>query len=76
MNDLGTDAASAYFVAGADLAYGFELASGSLRAFARLDNLFDRQYAGSVIVNSSNGQYFESALDRTVMIGVQWQWSR
>ena len=76
VNDLGTDAAPSYFVAAADVGYGFDVASGQLRTFARIDNLFDRKYAGSVIVNDANGRYFEPAPDRTLMLGVQWQWSR
>jgi iron complex outermembrane receptor protein len=76
VNDLATDAAPAYFVAAADIGYGFEVSSGRMRTFARIDNLLDRQYAGSVIVNDANGRYFEPAPDRTVMIGFQWQWSR
>jgi iron complex outermembrane receptor protein len=75
VNDLGTDAAPSYFVAAADIGYGFEVSSGHLRTFARIDNLFDRAYAGSVIVNDANGRYFEPAPDRTFMLGVQWQWS-
>jgi iron complex outermembrane receptor protein len=76
VNDLGSDAAPSYFVAGADIGYGVDLASGHLRTFARLDNAFDRKYAGSVIVNDSNGRYFEPAPDRTLMLGVQWRWTR
>ncbi|MEO5560543.1 MAG: TonB-dependent receptor [Dokdonella sp.] len=73
VNDLGTDAAPSYFVAAADIGYGFEISAGHLRTFARVDNLFDRAYAGSVIVNDANGRYFEPAPDRTLMLGVQWQ---
>jgi iron complex outermembrane receptor protein len=29
------------------------------RTFLRVDNLFDREYVGSVIVNEGNGRYFE-----------------
>ncbi|MEO7324862.1 MAG: TonB-dependent receptor [Dokdonella sp.] len=75
VNDLGTDAAPSYVVAAADIGYGFEVTSGQLRTFARIDNLFNRAYAGSVIVNDANGRYFEPAPDRTLMLGVQWQWS-
>ncbi len=74
VNDLGTDAAPGYFVAAFDVGYGVELESGSLRTFARLDNAFNRKYAGSVIVNDGNGRNFEPAPDRTLMLGVQWQW--
>ena len=76
VNDLGTDAAPSYFVAAADVGYDFDVGSGGLRTFARIDNLFDRKYAGSVIVNDANGRYFDPAPDRTLMLGVQWRWSR
>ena len=76
VNDLGTDRASGYVVAAADLGYAFELDAGRLDAFARIDNLFDRRYAGSVIVNDGNGRYFEPAPGRAFMVGVKWTWSR
>lgn len=76
VNDLGSDRAPAYFVAAADLGYGFELPSGQLRAFLRVDNLFDRRYAGSIIVNDANGRYFEPAPGRTAMLGLRWTWAR
>ncbi len=75
VNDLGTDAAPSYFVASTDVGYGFAVSSGALRTFARIDNLFNRKYAGSVIVNDANGRYFEPAPNRTLMFGVQWQWA-
>jgi iron complex outermembrane receptor protein len=74
VNDRGSDAAPAYTVAAADLGYGRDLPAGHLRLFGRIDNLFDRRYAGSVIVNDANGRYFEPAPDRTLMLGVQWRW--
>jgi len=76
VNDLNTDSAPSYFVMSADVGYGFTISSGQLRTFFSIDNLFDRKYAGSVIVNDGNGRYFEPALDRTFMLGVQWLWTR
>jgi iron complex outermembrane receptor protein len=40
-----------------------------LNAFVRGDNLADRRYAGSVIVNEGNGRYFEPAPGRTWLAG-------
>jgi iron complex outermembrane receptor protein len=40
---------------------------------ARLDNLTDRAYAGAVIVNESNGRYFETAAGRNALLSVRWQ---
>jgi iron complex outermembrane receptor protein len=70
VNDLNTDAAEAYTVA--NIRFGFEQGFGGwkLKEFARIDNLTDRNYAGSVIVNESNGRYFEPAPGRTHLLGV------
>ncbi|NTV09259.1 MAG: TonB-dependent receptor [Zoogloea sp.] len=38
--------------------------------FARLDNLFDRQYIGSVVVGDTNGRYYEAAPGHTWLAGV------
>ncbi|MCL1633972.1 TonB-dependent receptor [Luteimonas sp. SX5] len=38
--------------------------------FARIDNLFDRDAVGSVIVNESNGRYFEPAPGRRWLLGL------
>ena len=39
--------------------YGMELSSYHLNTFVRVNNLFDRDYVGSVIVNDGNGRFFE-----------------
>ena len=40
-----------------------------LIAFARIDNLFDHRYVGSVIVNEGNGRYYEPAPGRNWPVG-------
>lgn len=40
--------------------------------FIRVDNLFDRQYVGSVIVNEGNSRYFEPGAGRGFTLGVGW----
>jgi iron complex outermembrane recepter protein len=45
-------------------------ASGGWRAFARIDNLLDRDYVGSVIVNDGNGRFFEPGGGRSVTVGL------
>jgi iron complex outermembrane receptor protein len=39
--------------------------------YVRFDNLTDRNYVGSVIVNEGNGRYFEPSPRRSTTIGVQ-----
>ena len=40
--------------------------------FLRIDNLFNRQHVGSVIVNEANSRYFEPGAGRAYTIGVGW----
>ncbi len=41
-----------------------------LKQFARIDNLFDRRYVGSVIVGESNKRYYEPAPGRNWVLGL------
>jgi iron complex outermembrane recepter protein len=68
VDDRNSDAAAAFWVA--NLRAGFEQQTRRWRLseFARLDNLADRTYAGSVIVNESNSRFFEPAPGRTAFI--------
>jgi iron complex outermembrane receptor protein len=38
----------------------------------RIDNVANKKYAGSVIVNDGNGRYFEPAAPRTFYVGMNW----
>ena len=70
VNDRNTGAAPAFTIASASVGYTKNLGAWTLNAFARVDNLFDRQYVGSVIVNDGNSRFFESALGRNWSTGV------
>jgi iron complex outermembrane receptor protein len=45
----------------------------SFHEFVRVDNLLDKDYVGSVIVNATNGQYYEPAPGRAFVIGFSAQ---
>ena len=49
-------------------------AAASCGDFARLENLLDRNYVGSVIVNEGNGRFYEAGPERSITVGAQWQW--
>lgn len=64
-NDHNTAQAPAYAITSINAGYRLNWQNnGSLKLFTRVDNLFDRSYLGSVIVNESNGRYFEPAPGR------------
>ncbi|WP_258130294.1 TonB-dependent receptor [Achromobacter anxifer] len=70
VNDANGGDAPAYFVAALSAGYVLKAGAWELNAYGRVDNLFDRRYAGSVIVNETNGRYYEPAAGRSVGLGV------
>ncbi|AEX54470.1 putative TonB-dependent receptor [Rahnella aquatilis CIP 78.65 = ATCC 33071] len=64
VNDENSEQAPAYTVASVNAGYRFNWNNVTLDLFTRVDNLFDRNYVGSVIVNEGNGRYFEPAPGR------------
>lgn len=70
VNDANDGDAPGYFVAALSTGYVKRVGPWELNAYARVDNLFDRRYAGSVIVNENNGRYYEPAAGRSVGMGV------
>lgn len=71
VNDLNDDAAPAYATLAWRAGWTQELRGLKLSEFIRVDNLQDRRYAGSVIVNESNQRYFEPAPGRSWVLGVK-----
>ncbi|HEV7123411.1 MAG TPA: TonB-dependent receptor [Rhodanobacter sp.] len=70
-DDAGTIIAPGYVIAGANVGYVLNTARYQIVPFARIDNLFDLKYVGSVIVDQSSGGSFEPAPGRTFFLGVK-----
>ncbi|WP_276726427.1 TonB-dependent receptor PqqU [Pantoea septica] len=75
MSDIAADdendvKAPAYTVAALNSGYKWLVQNWTLDLFGRVDNLFDRNYVGSVIVNEGNGRYFEPAPGRNYSVGL------
>jgi len=73
VNDRNTDFSPSATLVGLRLSHSVPLGPGTLSLLARLDNLTDRIYAGSVIVNEANGRYFETAAGRNALLALRWQ---
>ena len=72
VNDVDSQRAAGYGLIGLDVSYGLALGGLSqLQLSARVDNLANRRYIGSVIVNDGNGRYFEPGPDRGYMLGAR-----
>lgn len=68
--------ASGYAVFNWRAGYTHEVGNWTVDPFVRIDNLGDKEYIGSLIINGPGGRYYEPAPDRQwlVGLGVQYQW--
>ena len=72
VNDTNTQYAAGYGLLDLDAGYTFALGEQArLQVTARVNNLADRRYIGSVIVNDGNGRYFEPGPGRTWLLGAR-----
>jgi iron complex outermembrane receptor protein len=68
VDDRNSDAAAGYWVANLRAGFQQEARRWRFSEYARLDNLANRDYVGSVIVNESNARFFEPAPGRTAYV--------
>lgn len=78
VNDANTEFAKSYTVTGAHLGYLWKSKDWTMNSFVRVDNLFDKNYVGSTIVNVATvpvngvqvGRYYEPADGRNFSAGL------
>lgn len=70
VNDRNTDSAPSYTIF--NLRAGFEqnLAHWHFKEYLRVENMFDKEYIGSVRVNDGNALFFEPGADRNYLLGL------
>ncbi len=69
-SDANTDWAAPYSVANWRIVFEQRASDWRISEFLRIENLFDKQYAGSVIVGDTNRQFFEPAPRRNAIAGI------
>ena len=72
-DDLNTASAAGYGIVNARVKDRFKVGEAQVETYAGVDNLGNKSYVGSVIVNQSNALYFEPGLPRGWVLGVQGQ---
>lgn len=70
VDDRNTDTAPSYTVF--NLRAGFEqnYANWSFREYLRVENMFDKDYVGSVRINDGNRLFYETSPDRNYLLGL------
>jgi iron complex outermembrane receptor protein len=71
-NDQNDTRAASYNTMDLGAGYALQGAVGRWSVYARVENVFNARYSGSVIVNEANGRYFEPAPGRTVLAGLNF----
>jgi iron complex outermembrane receptor protein len=72
VSDLGSAEAPGYGVVNLRWVRSWALGGQTrLELLARIDNLADRRYVGSVIVNDANSRYYESAPPRAALLALR-----
>ena len=70
VDDANTSAAAGWGIANARVGGRIRLGATTIVPVLGVQNLFDRRYVGSVVINAAGGRYFEPAPERTVAVGL------
>jgi iron complex outermembrane recepter protein len=70
VDDANTDTAPAYTIFNLRAGFQQNISNWHISEYIRVENIFDKDYIGSVKVNDSKLRYFEPAAGRNYLIGV------
>lgn len=70
VNDANTDSAPSYTIFNIRAGFNQEINQWRFSEYVRVENIFDRDYIGSVRVNDSNSRFFEPAAGRNYLVGL------
>ena len=70
VDDANTGAAAGWGIANVRAGGRFPVGGTVLVPVVGVQNVFDRHYAGSVVVNAAGGRYYEPAPERAISIGL------
>jgi len=70
VNDINIDKAPSYTIFNVRAGFEQNLAHWNFKEFLRVENMFDKEYIGSVRVNDGNALFFEPGADRNYLLGL------
>jgi iron complex outermembrane receptor protein len=69
-SDANTDSAAPYSVVNWRIVFEQRASDWRVSEFLRIENLFDKQYIGSVIIGDTNQRFYEPAPRRNFIVGI------
>lgn len=69
-SDANTDSAAPYSVVNWRVVFEQRASEWRVNEFLRIENLFDKQYVGSVIIGDTNQRFYEPAPRRNAIVGI------
>jgi iron complex outermembrane receptor protein len=70
VNDANSDAASSWTIFSARAGFTQNVSNWKVSEYVRVENIFDKEYVGSIRVNDNSSRFFEPAAGRNYMMGV------
>jgi len=70
VNDTNTDSAPSYTIFNIRAGFEQKLQNWKFSEFVRIENIFDKEYIGSVKLNDGNGRFYEPSAGRNWLIGL------
>jgi iron complex outermembrane receptor protein len=70
VNDRNTDTAPSYTIFNIRAGFEQDLAHWNFKEYLRVENMFEKDYIGSVRVNDGNALFFEPGADRNYLLGL------
>lgn len=70
VNDGNTDTAPSYTIFNIRAGFEQNLAHWNFKQYLRVENMFDKDYIGSVRIGDANLRFFEPATDRNYLLGL------
>ena len=70
VNDTNSDFADAYTVFNIRAGFNQDVSNWKFSEYLRVENIFDKEYIGSVKINDSNSRFFEASPTRNYLLGL------
>lgn len=70
VDDINSDSAHSYTIFNIRAGFEQKLANWGFSEYLRVENMFDKEYIGSVRVNDTNSRFFEPSAGRNYLLGI------